>query len=131
MADRLAVFTALFGAGQHTIADAGDFGRARLARHMDADARGFAVRFDVPLGRDRDQFAVGIAIRDVGQHDCGEGTGVMQLLAPAFDRARVGEAAHHLAQRRAVGVLQPEGARDLAHAGLAFVRADEGENIFA
>ena len=51
--------------------------------------------------------------------------------APAFDRALVGEAAHHLAQRRAIGVLQPEGARDLAHAGLAFVRADEGEDILS
>ncbi len=56
---------------------------------------------------------------------------MMQLLAPALDRAIVGEAAHHLAQRRAVGILQPEGARDLAHAGLAFVRADEGDNVFA
>ena len=31
----------------------------------------------------------------------------------------------------AVVVLQEEGARDLAHAGLALVRADEGEEILA
>ena len=39
--------------------------------------------------------------------------------------------AQHVTQRGAVVVLQAEGARDLAHAGLALVRADEGDNVFA
>ena len=49
VADRVAVLAGLLGAGQHAVADAGDFGGARLARDMDADARGFAVRVARPI----------------------------------------------------------------------------------
>ena len=73
----------------------------------------------------------GVALGDVGEHDGGQGAGVVQLLAPLLDFALVGKLAQHLLQRGAVGVLQPEGARDLAHAGLALVRADEGEDVVA
>ena len=58
VADRFVALAALFGAQQHAVADAGDFGRPGLARHVDADARRLAVRLVVPFGRDRDQFAV-------------------------------------------------------------------------
>ena len=55
----------------------------------------------------------------------------MQLLAPPIDRSFFGEVAEHLAQRSAIRVLQAESARDLAHAGLALVRADESDDLFA
>ncbi len=131
VADRFAFLAALLGAQQRAVADAGDFHGARLARNADADVRRVAVRLGVPLGRHGDQFAVAVAVRDVGEHDRGQRAGVMQLLAPRLDRSLVFEAAQHLAERRAVGVLQAEGACDLAHAGLAFMRADEGNDIVA
>ena len=103
----------------------------RLARDMQADARRFAVRVAVPFGRNRDQLAVLIALGHVGEHDRGQGAGMMQLLAPPLDLAGVAKFAQRRLQRRAVVVLQPERARDLAHAGLALVRADEGEKLLA
>ncbi len=121
----------LLRAQQRAIADAGDFVRARLARNMNADAGRLAVLLGVPLGRNGDQFAVAVAFGDVGEHDGGQGAGVVQLLAPPLDHALVGQVAQHVAQGSAVVVLQAEGARDLAHAGLALVRADEGDNVFA
>ena len=53
----------------------------------------------------------------------------MQLLAAALDAAFVGELAQHALERGAVGVLQAEGARDLARADLAGLLADEGEQF--
>src|SRR5262249_30358330 len=73
----------------------------------------------VPLGGKRDQLAIGIARGDVGDHNRGQGPGVMQLLAAALDAAFVGELAQHALERGAVGVLQAEGAGDLAGADLA------------
>ena len=131
VADRVAFLAGLLGAQQHAVADAGDLVRARLARNMDADARRLAVLLGVPFGRNRDQFAVAVALGDVGEHDGGQGAGVVQLLAPPLDLALVGKLAQHVLERGAVVVLQAEGARDLAHAGLALVRADEGEDVFA
>ena len=60
----------------------------------------------------------------------GQGAGVMQLLAAALDAAFVGQFAQHALERGAVGVLQPEGAGDLARADLAGLLADEGEDLF-
>ena len=54
---------------------------------------------------------------------------MMQLLAAALDAAFVGELAQHALERGAVGILQAEGARDLAGADLAAVLADEGEEV--
>ena len=77
------------------------------------------MRLLVPFGRNRDQLAVAVALGDVGEHDGGQRAGVVQLLAAALDHAVVGELAQHALERGAVGVLQAEGARDLAHADLA------------
>ena len=130
MADR-AFLGDLLGAQQRAVADAGDFVRARLARNMHADARRLAVLLGVPLGRNGDQFAVAVALGDIGEDHGGEGAGMVQFLAPFLDGALVLKVAQHVTQRSAVGVLQAERARDLAHAGLALVRADEGDNVFA
>ncbi len=56
---------------------------------------------------------------------------MVQFLAPFLDGALVLEVAQHVTQRSTVGVLQPERACNLAHACLALVRADEGDNVFA
>ena len=53
----------------------------------------------------------------------------MQFLAAALDHAFVGELAQHVLERGAVGVLQAEGAGDLAGADLAGLLADEGEKV--
>src|SRR3954451_1643273 len=120
-----------FGAQQRAIADAWNFIRARLARDVDADTRRRAVLFGVPFGRNGNQFAITIALGDVGEHHSGKGAGVMQLLAPPIDCSFFGEVAEHVAQRSAIRILEAESARDLAHAGLALVRADEGDDLFA
>ena len=100
-----------------------------LARDVHADFRRGAVRVLVPFGRHRDQFAVAVARGDVGDHDVRQGAGMMQLLAAALDRAFVGKLAQHALERGAVGILQAEGARDLAGADLAGLLADEGEEV--
>ena len=46
-----------------------------------------------------------------------------------LDAAFVGEFAQHALERGAVGVLQAEGARDLAGADLAGLLADEGDDV--
>jgi len=88
------------------------------------------VHLFVPLGWNRHKFAVGVAPADVGSHDRRQRAGVMQLVAAAFDPAFVGEVAQHLPERCALGVLQAEGARDLARADLAALGADKGEKLF-
>ena len=69
VADRVAVLAALLGAGEHAVADAGDFNRPRFARNVQADARRFAMRLAVPFGRNGDQLAVRVALGHVGEHD--------------------------------------------------------------
>jgi hypothetical protein len=56
---------------------------------------------------------------------------MMQFLAPPLDLSGIAKLAQHRFERRTRVVLQAEGARDLAHAGLALVRADEGEKFLA
>ena len=70
-----------------------------------------------------------IARGDVGEDGGGQGAGVMQLLAARLDRAVVGEVAQHALELGAHGVLEAEGAGDLAGADLAGPLADEGENV--
>ena len=85
-------------------------------------ARGFAVRLDVP-GRDRDQFAIDITMRDVGELTVG---------VPAWCsflhglRPRPRQWARTIGARRAV-FFDPK-ARAISRTPAA-VRADEGENI--
>ena len=54
-----------------------------------------------------------------------------QITLMLLDGSLVLEPAQHLPQGRPIRVLQPERTRDLAHAGFALVRADEGEDVFA
>ena len=88
-----------------------------------------AVGFLVPFGRDGDQFAVAVAAGDVGHQDVRQRAGPMQLLAPLFDHAVVGELTQHALERGAVGVLEAEGARDLAGADFAGLPADERNDV--
>ena len=56
---------------------------------------------------------------------------MMQPLAPPLDVAFVGKFAQHALERRPVGILGAECARDLARADFAGVLADEGKQLFA
>ena len=125
----LAVGVGCFDPQQRAVADAGDFAGTGLAHGADVDFRGAAVGFFVPFGRDGDQLAVAVARGDVGHHDVGKGAGTVQLLVAALDNAVVGELAQHALEGGAVGVLEPEGARDLAGADLAGLLADEGNDV--
>jgi hypothetical protein len=58
-----------------------------------------------------------------------QGAGMMQFLAATLDAAGVGQLAQHALELGAVGILHAEGARDLAGADLAALRADEGEDV--
>ena len=129
MVDRFALVAALLDPQQDPVADAGDLVRPRSARNSQPDLGGRAVLGLVPFGRKRDQLAVGIARRDVGDHNMGEGAGMVQLLAAAFDAALVSQLAQHGLERGAVGVLHAEGAGDLARADFSRLPADEGNEI--
>ena len=63
--------------------------------------------------------------------DRGQGARLVQLLAALLDRALIGEVAQHALQFGAIGILQTEGARDLARAGFAGMVLDEGEQLLA
>ena len=95
VADAVAVVAGVFDAQQRAVADAAGFARPGAARRMDADFRRLAVRLLVPFGRNGDQFAVAVALGDVGQDDLRQRAGLMQLLAAAFDAAFVGQFAQH------------------------------------
>ena len=55
----------------------------------------------------------------------------MQALAAPVDQAFVGNFAQHAVERRAVGVLGAECARNLARADFAAAFADEGDKLIA
>src|SRR5580700_11624113 len=120
---------ALLDAQQH--ADAGDFARARPARHDDADDGRRAVGGLVPFGRPRQKFAVGIAAGDVGEDNGRQGAWIVQAFAQTIDLARVGKLAQHAIEGCAVGVLGAKRARDLARANLAAALADKGDKLLA
>ena len=71
VADGVAVVAGFLDPQQRAVADAGDLAGRVLARRMDADFRRLAVRLLVPFGRHRDQFAVAVALGDVGETTCG------------------------------------------------------------
>ena len=121
----------LLDAQQRAVADAGDFARARPARHDDADDRRRAVGGLVPFGRPRQKFAVGIAAGDVGEHNGRQSAGIVQALAQTIDLACVGKLAQHAIERGAVGVLGAKRARDLARANLAAALTDKGDKLLA
>jgi hypothetical protein len=59
----------------------------------------------------------------------GQGAGLVQLLVAALDLAVVGELPEHTLEHSSIGVLQAEGAGDLASADFAGLLADEGEKV--
>ena len=129
MADAV-IFLGFLDAQQHAVAEAGGFAGARLARRQDADFRRRAMRFLVPFVGRGDQVAVGVARRSTSASTVeGRVPGMVQLLAALLDRAFVGELAQQALELGAHGVLQAEGARDLAGADFAGVLADEGEEF--
>ena len=73
----------------------------------------------VPLGRHRDQLAVPVALRDVGQHDGRQLAGLVDALAAPVDDALDFEVLQHLLQPDPVAALDVEALRDLALADLA------------
>ena len=85
------VFLGFLDAQQHAIADTGGFAWPRFARHVNADFRCGPVRFFIPFVRGGDEVAVAVACRNIGQHGRGQRAGMVQLLAPLFDRSFVGE----------------------------------------
>ena len=101
-------FVGFLDAQQRAVADAGDFARPRAARGGDADDRRRAVRFLVPFGRPREQFAVAVAAGDVGEHDRRQAAGAMQPLSAPLDMSAFGEFAQHALERGAVGILGAE-----------------------
>ncbi len=123
------VFLGFLDVQQHAVADAGGFAGLRLARGVDADFRRGPVRLLVPFVGGGDEIAVAVARGDVGEHGGGQGAGMMQLFVPLLDRAFVGEFAQHALEFGAHGVLEAEGAGDLAGADFAGPLADEGENV--
>ena len=127
--DRLVLVAAVLDPQQDAVADAGDLVRPRAARNPNADLGGGAVLGLVPFGRNRDQLAVTVARRDVGDDDIGKRSWMVQLLAALLDAALVREFAQHGLERGAVGVLQTEGARDLARADFSGLLADEGDDV--
>jgi hypothetical protein len=54
---------------------------------------------------------------------------MMQLFAPPLDRSFVREFAQHLFEQRTIGILQIEGARNLAGADLSGLGANEGDHL--
>src|SRR5580704_2782171 len=125
------VLAALLDAQQHAVADAGDFARARPARHDDADDRRRAVGGLVPFGRPRQKLAVGIAAGDVGEYNGRQGAWIVQAFAQTIDLSGVGKLAQHAIEGGAVGVLGAKRARDLARANLAAALADKGDKLLA
>ena len=93
--DCIVLVAAILDPQQDAVADAGNLVRPRAAWNPDADLRGGAVLGLIPFGRDRDQFAVAVARGDVGDHDMGQGPGMVQLLAALLDAALVGKLAQH------------------------------------
>ena len=123
------VFLGFLNVQQHAVADAGGLARPRLARRVDADFRCRAVRLLVPFVGCGDEVAVAITRGDVGEHGGGQSAAVMQFLAALLDSALVAELAQHALELGAHGVLEAEGAGDLAGADFAGPLAYEGENV--
>ena len=124
-----AVFLGFLHVQQHAVADAGGLMGPRFARGGNADFRRRAVRLLVPFVGGGEQFAVGIARGHVCQHGGGQGAGVVQLFVPLLDDTVDGQVAQHALELGAHGVLEAEGAGDLAGADFAGPLADEGENV--
>ena len=113
---------------QHAVADAGGFVRADAMRHAHDDARGRAVRL-VPFVGCGNQVAVAVTSDDVGEDRRRERARVVQGLAAPLQRAVVGKFAKRALERGAVGILQAEGAGDLADTDWPFLRGDEGQQL--
>src|SRR5262249_26257244 len=61
-----------FGAQESPVADPRYFALARTTRHMEPYPGRLAVGFLIPFNRHSDEFAVGVATGDIGEHDIGQ-----------------------------------------------------------
>src|SRR5207244_5479240 len=82
----------------------------------------------VPFGGSGEQFAVGVAAGDVGDHGGRQGGGLVDLPPALGDGAVIGEFAQDALQLDAVGILQAELAGDFPRADLAWIRTDKGDD---
>src|SRR5262249_19208154 len=119
----------LFDAEQHSIAEAGSFAGPGLARRVNEYFRRGAMHVLIPFVGCCDEIAVAVPCGDVGQNGGGKGAGMVQFLAPSFDRSFVCELAQQTLQIGTHCILQAEGAGDLTGADLAGLVSDEGENV--
>jgi len=87
-------------------------GRALAAGAANDDARGFA--FLIPFDGFGDQFAVAVALDNIGECESRQAAPTMQGLATALDRAVRFEVLDEQFQMRLVVALDAEGAGDLA-----------------
>ena len=112
---------------EHAVADAG--GGPRVALAFDHEDAGRSAMLLVPGGRPRHELAVSIARDDLDHRDRRQGAGLGELPARPGDQTVVGHAAQKLFQGDTVATLHPEGARDLALAGLAARGFEKIENF--
>jgi hypothetical protein len=119
----------IFDLQEGAIADAGDFLWPRTAWRDNADFGRRAVCVLIPFGRDRDQFAIGIAGRDLDQTYGSQRASVTQLIAAALHLSGIGKLPQHVLEFGPIGVPQAEGARDLAHTDLPGLRAYKGQEF--
>ena len=126
--ERAVALIQLLDAHQRAVADAGGRARLRAARHVNADFWRGAAFLGVPFGGRGEQFAVGVAAGDVGDHGRRQGGGLVDFPSALGDGAFVGEFAQDALQLDAVGILQAELAGDFPRADLARIRTDEGDD---
>src|SRR5207237_4471514 len=81
-----------------------------------------------PFGGRGEQFAVGIATGDVGDHGRRQGGRLVDFPPTLGDGAFVSEFAQDALQLDAVGIFQAELAGDFPRADLAWIRTDKGND---
>ena len=83
------------------------------------------MRILVPFGGNRDQLAVAVPRRNIGDDRRWQRATMVQLFSPPFDVALVCKFGKHALEDDAVSVLQTESARYFARSDLAGLAADE------
>ncbi len=112
---------------QHAVADAGD--GARLAFALGHEDAGRSAMLLVPHRGSGDEFAVGVAAGDLDHRHRRQDARPRQLAARARDQPVIGHVAQERFQRDPVAALDPEGARDLALAGLTGCGGEKVDNV--
>ena len=93
--------------------------------------RGADPPFLVPFDRNADRLALIVDAFDREHRDGGEVARPLDVLSPAVDQAVVGHLLQQALQADPLAAGEPEGARDLALAGLAGMLGDECEDRLA